>query len=235
MNDVQIEFDVFDKPIPQSEMDYFDGKLRINYAIINNEFHSINYEIIGQDKFTPGQKILLYVLFDCPDLFIEKLYIGQNIIFWCSGSEFGSGKIINIIDLEEHIRQIKNTKDLWKLMPRSVGDYERIERYQLIGFPKINFLLHDLVALTKDCNWPVFKPICELMKNAGEEIIVEIKQVFNSNDEEWIYSVMILLVNLNIEIQKKLFIDVENLLHINMDQNYKHFIINYLNTIKKSF
>lgn len=60
-----------------------------------------------------------------------------------------------------------------------------IERAEVVGFPKLNPILPDLLEWIQAINWPVATRTAAVLYGAGPEIVPHIKSVLRSDDDIW--------------------------------------------------
>ena len=76
-------------------------------------------------------------------------------------------------------------------IPTDKFDTEAIARARRVGFPTLAPLLPNLLTWLQDMNWPVARPVVELLRLAGPELASPIKSVLHSRDVIWIGNVII--------------------------------------------
>lgn len=75
--------------------------------------------------------------------------------------------------------------NLTRCIPKNKYDFKAIERARLVGFPALNPVIPELLAWLRDMNWPVAKPVSELLSVSGAEIVPHIRAILLSDDAIW--------------------------------------------------
>jgi len=77
--------------------------------------------------------------------------------------------------------------ELHELIPKDKYDLPAVILAKRVGFPSLTPILPDLLEWTRDYNWPVAKPIFEVLSDAGSEIVPHLCSAFRSDDSVWKY------------------------------------------------
>lgn len=77
--------------------------------------------------------------------------------------------------------------ELLELIPKNKHDLVTVALAKRVGFPSLIPILPDLLEWTQDYNWPVAKPIFEVLSEAGPEIVPHLCSAFRSDDSVWKY------------------------------------------------
>lgn len=232
MDDIEVEIQLCEG----ASLNWLDfgenDRIDFNHVVLNECFRSVKPFELARDEFPLNGKLLtLAISFDCPDLFLEHITIGNEIYLWFNGSMIGRGSIRRIIDLSNHLELIRSA-DLTDLIPTSKFHVERVARLELFGFPRLNSHLGQLLSWLQDLNWPVALPICKLLRNSGPEIIPELRRILRSSDSEWIYyTVTSLLPFLIPSIQAELLFDIKRYLETGQAGDYQEDIERFIQTV----
>ena len=229
MNDVKAKIYLFSSETSGRKKDIQSG-YKAPLQIIEKQLNDSIINLINKDSISPGETGEAFINFLYPNLVQPFIYKGKTFKIWENGF-IGEGEVINIIDLNEHISIINEKDKIRKLLPKNKYDDKNIELLRFYGFPKNNPIIFDLLCWIQDINWPIADSIIEILKSAGNEIVPEIITILNSNDKEWIFSIVkFLLPNLNISIQQSLISEIEQYLVNETEEDYKQVITEYINT-----
>ena len=80
--------------------------------------------------------------------------------------------------------------DFSSLIPKDKFDLSSVEKAVGVGFPDLNSILFELLEWMQDPNWPIFTPISQLLRQAGDEIIPHIKSILEGDDGIWKHSIL---------------------------------------------
>lgn len=90
---------------------------------------------------------------------------------------------------------LDSLKDDKMRLPKNKFDLDAVTKLGLAGFPAIAPFLDDLVAWIADGNWPVAKPVADLLVSIGAGSIPALRQVLQGSDAIHQYFVLLLVVD----------------------------------------
>jgi len=61
--------------------------------------------------------------------------------------------------------------DIRKLIPKHKDDQEVIENLRKLSFEEIKPIIPDLLEWLQDMNWPIARPVTEILKPFSEQIV----------------------------------------------------------------
>ena len=73
------------------------------------------------------------------------------------------------------------------LIPEHKDDQEKIKLLKEQPFEKLIPIIPDLIGWLADGNWPISKPISELLNPHLNKISYHYLEILNGNDQEWKY------------------------------------------------
>ncbi|QOG02050.1 DUF5071 domain-containing protein [Flavobacterium sp. MDT1-60] len=77
------------------------------------------------------------------------------------------------------------------LIPKDKFDFETVEKLKNCSFEEIESIIPDLLEWLQDMNWPISRPIAELLIPFSEKISSEILKILQSEDQVWKYWILI--------------------------------------------
>ena len=77
------------------------------------------------------------------------------------------------------------------LIPKDKFDIETAEKLKEHSFEEIKPIIPELLQWLQDLNWPVSKPIAEILIPFSENIALEILQILRGEDEMWKYWIIL--------------------------------------------
>jgi len=80
--------------------------------------------------------------------------------------------------------------DIRKLIPKHKDDQEVIENLRKLSFEEIKPIIPDLLEWLQDMNWPIARPVTEILKPFSEQIVPEIIRILKTNDGLWKWGVL---------------------------------------------
>ena len=84
--------------------------------------------------------------------------------------------------------------EIRELLPKNKFDNSNINRLFLLTDEEIKPIIYELLEWTQDYNWPITKEIIPVLLEREDLIFPYIREILQSNDEEWIYWVIKLLL-----------------------------------------
>ncbi|MCD0471749.1 DUF5071 domain-containing protein [Flavobacterium sp. JAS] len=76
------------------------------------------------------------------------------------------------------------------LIPKDKFDFETVEKLKNYSFEEIEPIIPNLLEWLQDINWPISKPIGELLIPFSEKISSEILKILKSEDQVWKYWIL---------------------------------------------
>jgi Domain of unknown function (DUF5071) len=80
-------------------------------------------------------------------------------------------------------------------LPQDKFDLDAVAQFVAAGFPAIAPFLDDLVIWVADGNWPVARPVAELLVLTGVGALPALRQVLQGSDAIHQYFMLLLVVN----------------------------------------
>ncbi|MBF4516200.1 DUF5071 domain-containing protein [Flavobacterium sp. ANB] len=77
------------------------------------------------------------------------------------------------------------------LIPKDKFDFETVEKLKTYSFDEIKPIIPDLLEWLQDGNWPISKPIAELLAPHVEKFSPEILKILIGQDEMWKYWILL--------------------------------------------
>lgn len=84
--------------------------------------------------------------------------------------------------------------EIRELLPKNKFDNSNINRLFLLTDEEIKPIIYELLEWTQDYNWPITKEIIPVLLEREDLIFPYIREILQSNDEEWIYWIIKLLL-----------------------------------------
>ena len=85
--------------------------------------------------------------------------------------------------------------DVKDLIPKHKDDQKVIGRLKKLSFEQIKPIVSELLEWIQDMNWPIAKPIADILKPFVERMAPEIINILKTNDGIWKLSVLNIAVN----------------------------------------
>ncbi|TYC58551.1 DUF5071 domain-containing protein [Rhodobacterales bacterium] len=97
-------------------------------------------------------------------------------------------------------------------VPKNKFDLAAVSKAREVGFPGINSVLPDLLDWVQDANWPVAADVADLLSNSGKEIVPHIGSIFSTDDREWkFWTIELIVKRLAPAVRKALWADLRQL------------------------
>ncbi|WP_440110930.1 DUF5071 domain-containing protein [Paenibacillus sp. QZ-Y1] len=74
-----------------------------------------------------------------------------------------------------------------EMLPRDKHDLEAVRKLSEFSNEELKGIIPDLTEWLQDGNWPIAKPVEDLLLRFGEELIPHIQNVFKTKDPQWEY------------------------------------------------
>jgi hypothetical protein len=94
--------------------------------------------------------------------------------------------------------------DVRKFIPKHKHDHEVIDKLRELSFEQLKPIIPDLLEWLQDMNWPIGRPIADILKPFADKMTPEIIKILRTNDSMWELWV---LVNLARDTTDPLLID----------------------------
>ena len=82
--------------------------------------------------------------------------------------------------------------DIKNLIPKDKGDTETAEKLKNYSYIQLKPIIPELLEWLQDRHWPVAEPVADYLKTICENISSEILDVFETNDLEWKYYIILI-------------------------------------------
>lgn len=80
------------------------------------------------------------------------------------------------------------------ILPRDKHDTLAVDRLSQLGYPIISPVLPELMKWLQDANWPVARPISDLLVEIGKPVVPLLQEVLKGDDAIWKYWCLELVV-----------------------------------------
>lgn len=84
--------------------------------------------------------------------------------------------------------------DINSLIPKDKFDIDSVNKLKALDINVIKPIISDLLEWTQDSNWPITKEIGNMLVPLGSELIPYLREIFDSNDDCWKYSILVNLI-----------------------------------------
>lgn len=85
---------------------------------------------------------------------------------------------------------LATTDDVRWLIPRSKGDFDRVNAVIARGYPAVLPILPDLLDWLRDGNWPIAAKLSEFVASIGAPLAPHLRVIFDGDDHGWKYWLM---------------------------------------------
>jgi hypothetical protein len=75
--------------------------------------------------------------------------------------------------------------DIQELIPKHKDDQEVIEALKKLSFEEIKPIVPELLEWLQDINWPIARPVAEVLKPFSDQLVPEILKILKTNDGIW--------------------------------------------------
>jgi len=76
-------------------------------------------------------------------------------------------------------------RDIRNLIPKNKHDHNVIAGLRELSFEQLRPIIPELLEWMQDMNWPIGRPIADILKPFVDRIAPEIIKIFNTNDGLW--------------------------------------------------
>ncbi|WP_339306960.1 DUF5071 domain-containing protein [Paenibacillus sp. FSL R5-0519] len=80
-------------------------------------------------------------------------------------------------------------------LPRDKSDYEAVRKLSDFSDVELKIIIPELMEWLQDGNWPISKPVEDLLLRLGKEIIPHIQDVLRTRDPQWEYFILVGLID----------------------------------------
>ena len=80
--------------------------------------------------------------------------------------------------------------DVRKLIPKHKFDQKVIEGLKALSFEQLEPIIPDLLEWLQDMNWPIARPIADILEPFADRITPEIIKILKTNDGMWKYWIL---------------------------------------------
>jgi hypothetical protein len=85
--------------------------------------------------------------------------------------------------------------DIREWLPRDKHDVKAIRKLSEFSDAELKEIIPELMEWLQDGNWPISKPVEDLLLRFGEELIPHIHNVFETKDSTWEYFMLVGLIS----------------------------------------
>ncbi|KAA2301222.1 DUF5071 domain-containing protein [Clostridioides difficile] len=85
--------------------------------------------------------------------------------------------------------------DIRACLPRDKFDYEAVRKLSEFSDVELKVIIPELMEWLQDGNWPISKPVEDLLLRLGEDLIPHIKDVLQTQDPQWEYFILVGLID----------------------------------------
>ncbi|WP_340398874.1 DUF5071 domain-containing protein [Paenibacillus sp. FSL H8-0079] len=85
--------------------------------------------------------------------------------------------------------------EIREYFPRDKSDFEAVRKLSEFSDVELKVIIPMLMEWLQDGNWPISKPIEDLLLRLGEDLIPHIKDVLQTHDSTWEYFVLVGLID----------------------------------------
>ena len=81
------------------------------------------------------------------------------------------------------------------LIPKHKFDQETVEKLEKLSFEQLKPIIPELLEWLQDMNWPIARPVADILEPHIDKIVPEIIKIFKTDDGMWKYWVIIFVRN----------------------------------------
>lgn len=85
--------------------------------------------------------------------------------------------------------------DIRECLPRDKHDFEAVRKLNQFSDVELKVIIPELMEWLQDGNWPISKPVEDLLLRLGEDLVPHIKDVLQTQDSTWEYFIMVGLID----------------------------------------
>ncbi|WP_439698371.1 DUF5071 domain-containing protein [Mucilaginibacter sp. AW1-7] len=75
--------------------------------------------------------------------------------------------------------------DIKKLIPKHKHDHDVIAALKGLSFEEIEPIIPELLEWLQDANWPIARPVADILEPFADRIVPEIIKILKTNDGMW--------------------------------------------------
>lgn len=120
--------------------------------------------------------------------------------------------------------------EIRELLPKNKFDNSNINRLFLLTDEEIKPIIYELLEWTQDYNWPIAKEIIPVLLEREDLIFPYIREILQSNDEEWKYWIIKLLLPSFSVSHKNMLKDEIVRLTNSSEEDYKEIALEFCHT-----
>ncbi|WP_315372820.1 DUF5071 domain-containing protein [Paenibacillus xylanexedens] len=85
--------------------------------------------------------------------------------------------------------------DIRECLPSDKHDFEAVRKLSEFSDVELKVIIPELMEWLQDGNWPISKPVENLLLRLGEDLIPHIKDVLQTQDPQWEYFILVGLID----------------------------------------
>ncbi|WFA85922.1 DUF5071 domain-containing protein [Paenibacillus amylolyticus] len=85
--------------------------------------------------------------------------------------------------------------DFRECLPRDKFDYEAVRKLSEFSDVELKVIIPELMEWLQDGNWPISKPVEDILLRLGEDLVPHIKDVLQTQDSTWEYFILVGLID----------------------------------------
>lgn len=85
--------------------------------------------------------------------------------------------------------------DIRECLPRDKFDYEAVRKLSEFSDVELKVIIPELMEWLQDGNWPISKPVEDILLRLGEDLVPHIKDVLQTQDSSWEYFILVGLID----------------------------------------
>ncbi|CAM4246910.1 DUF5071 domain-containing protein [Paenibacillus xylanexedens] len=85
--------------------------------------------------------------------------------------------------------------DIRECLPSDKHDFEAVNKLNEFRNEELKVIIPELMEWLQDGNWPIYKPVEDLLLRLGEDLIPHIKDVLQTQDSTWEYFILVGLID----------------------------------------
>lgn len=85
--------------------------------------------------------------------------------------------------------------DIRACLPRDKHDFEAVNKLNEFRNEELKVIIPELMEWLQDGNWPISKPVENILLRLGEDLVPHIKDVLQTQDSTWEYFILVGLID----------------------------------------
>lgn len=85
--------------------------------------------------------------------------------------------------------------DIRECLPSDKHDFEAVRKLSEFSDVELKVIIPELMEWLQDGNWPISKPVEDLLLRLGEDLVPHIKDVLQTQDSTWEYFILVGLID----------------------------------------